>query len=633
MDKKLFNVKTDLEDIIKIIREDASDSDESIEDVLELDSDDSDADPEYVPSQQDDEFEDTFINNIRECETTRRKGKNKADKNKSKNKNSPDNFIKNKLAKKVISPEIKSTIIDFSKETEFIGKNGFKWNSPSQFIQTKHPAKNIIHISPGTTVNTSSCMEPLECFDKFLTLEIMEIILKHTNEEIERQRMRYSAQTKATISNVNLTELKALFGLIILAAAMQNNHLSTNLLFDDSFCGSRYVATMSKERFNFLINCLRFDDKISRAERQTTNKFSAVSDIWERLLENCRANYRPGAYVTIDEQLVAFRGKCPFRMYIPSKPDKYGIKIVMMCDNATKYMIDATPYLGKGTVPSNESAAEYFVNKLIYSIRNSNRNVTFDNWFTSVPLVQSLLKKHHLTAIGTIRKNKREFPEAFVDINYQKRDSGTSLFLFHEDLIALSYKPKPKKLVCLISSAHLEPIVCEQSVPQMVKDYNKSKGAVDTFDQMCHHMNCGRKTKRWPLCIFYNIINISCLNSYVILTHNHFKRNLCVKPPSRLQFMLTLHQELTKDWQMYRLTISTLPRSLRSQIENASNTNKERHTPESNIEETNKSNKGERKYCGLCSYKKRRYTTTYCMKCHLPVCGEHQQKICSSCGI
>lgn len=36
-----------------------------------------------------------------------------------------------------------------------------------------------------------------------------------------------------------LSELNALFGLIVLAAGLKNNHLTTNLLFDSSFCGNR----------------------------------------------------------------------------------------------------------------------------------------------------------------------------------------------------------------------------------------------------------------------------------------------------------------------------------------------------------------------------------------------------------
>jgi len=35
---------------------------------------------------------------------------------------------------------------------------------------------------------------------------------------------------------------------------------------------------------------------------------------------------------TIDETLVVFRGRCPFKMYIPSKPANYGIKVFSLVD-------------------------------------------------------------------------------------------------------------------------------------------------------------------------------------------------------------------------------------------------------------------------------------------------------------
>ncbi|GBP57547.1 hypothetical protein EVAR_40075_1 [Eumeta japonica] len=61
-------------------------------------------------------------------------------------------------------------------------------------------------------------------------------------------------------------------------------------------------------------------------------------------------NYVPGTNVTIDEQLLAFRGRCKFRMYIPKKPAKYGVKLEMICDSGTKYMIDIPHTLEKGPI-------------------------------------------------------------------------------------------------------------------------------------------------------------------------------------------------------------------------------------------------------------------------------------------
>ncbi|XP_035210463.1 uncharacterized protein LOC118184844 [Stegodyphus dumicola] len=130
-------------------------------------------------------------------------------------------------------------------------------------------------------------------------------------------------------------------------------------MFDVTFSGGRYRATFSERRFSFLLDCLRFDEKDTREERKKTDKLAAIRQIWEILIENCKKYYKPSSYTTIDEQLIGFRGRCPFRMYIPSKPNKYGIKVIMICDNSTKYMMNAVPYLGSGSVPRGMVAADY----------------------------------------------------------------------------------------------------------------------------------------------------------------------------------------------------------------------------------------------------------------------------------
>lgn len=66
---------------------------------------------------------------------------------------------------------------------------------------------------------------------------------------------------KITLQNINLNELKGLLGILISSAAMKNNHLLANNLFDISLCSYRYCSTMSLTRFNFLVSCLRFDSK------------------------------------------------------------------------------------------------------------------------------------------------------------------------------------------------------------------------------------------------------------------------------------------------------------------------------------------------------------------------------------
>lgn len=77
---------------------------------------------------------------------------------------------------------------------------------------------------------------------------------------------------------------------------------------------------MPRERFDFLLNCLRFDDKCTRNQRRSQDKLAAIRELWESFIQKCRDMYKCGIHVTIDEQLIGFRGRCPFWMYIPSKP-------------------------------------------------------------------------------------------------------------------------------------------------------------------------------------------------------------------------------------------------------------------------------------------------------------------------
>ena len=50
--------------------------------------------------------------------------------------------------------------------------------------------------------------------------------------------------------------------------------------------------------------------------------------------------------------------------------------------------------------------------------------------------------------------------------------------------------------------------------------YNHEKGGVDSDDQMCAQYTTARKTNRWPMRVFYGIVDSSALNAYVIFTHN-----------------------------------------------------------------------------------------------------------------
>ncbi|GFN88323.1 PiggyBac transposable element-derived protein 4-like protein [Plakobranchus ocellatus] len=173
-------------------------------------------------------------------------------------------------------------------------------------------------------------------------------------------------------------------------------------------------------------------------------------------------------------------------MYIPSKPDKYGLKIYWVCESDTGYPLKSLPYLGKvGRLPEKDHG-ENCVIKLIEPYYRSGRNVTFDNFFTTLKLIQHLLRQG-LTCVGTVRKDKKFIPKALRHHSFSKDKQYTSRFAFQEKATMVSYKSKKNKVVTLLSTMHSDKAVSEdEKKPDIVAFYNSTKGRVDGMDQKVH---------------------------------------------------------------------------------------------------------------------------------------------------
>ena len=230
----------------------------------------------------------------------------------------------------------------------------------------------------------------------------------------------------------------------------------------------------------------------------------------------------------------------------------------MLCDNKTKYMLNAEVYLGKGTHTEGLGLAEYFIMNLASPIFGSKRNITMDNWFTSVSVAKKLLQvPHEITIVGTLRKNKPEIPPEMLEV--RKENVEKEKFCFNDKLTMLSYQSKPHKNVILLSTMHVgEDFIGNK--PEMIHFYNSIKGGVDAFDQMSAQISCSRKTRRWPLCVFYGMLNTTIINSWII-----FKENT-TEDCKRRNFALTLANELGEEWMKKRLQNPSLPTILKDEI-------------------------------------------------------------------
>ena len=96
-------------------------------------------------------------------------------------------------------------------------------------------------------------------------------------------------------------------------------------------------------------------DAAARRQHHSPDKFEPIRDCFETWNGFLREAYIPGESITVDEQLVTFRGKCSFRQYIASKPGRYGINIWAICDKITSYAWKMKVYTGNKLVKEVKS--------------------------------------------------------------------------------------------------------------------------------------------------------------------------------------------------------------------------------------------------------------------------------------
>ena len=441
----------------------------------------------------------------------------------------------------------------------FYGKDKcLKWRMEQPHTNVRTRQHNIVLQIPGlrpTAKQLGRNPDIEEVWGLLFTHEILDEILHWTNRKIVQLREKYSRKNLSFLQSLELIELKAFIGLLVFTAVFKSgNETVDNLFATDGTGRDIFRCTMSKKRFLFILAAIRFDNPDNREERKKEVATAAISKIFNQFIENCQLCYTPGTCVCIDEMLVPFRGRCKFRMYMPKKPAKYGLKVMCMTDARTQYLCNAYIYSGKGSDGQSLSEEEMklgipsqFIVRLTKPIQNTRRNVTADNWFSSIEVVKELSKRG-LTYVGTLKKNKKEIPAQFQP--HKTRETASSIYGFTEDMTLLSYVPKKSKAVILVSSMHHsatdDP---DTGKPEIISFYNLTKGGVDGLDQKCANYTSSRRTRRWPMAIFFTIIDVGCgVNAYVL--HQAYAN---APKMDRLDFMKNLAKSLVYPQMQKRL--------------------------------------------------------------------------------
>jgi len=279
------------------------------------------------------------------------------------------------------------------------------------------------------------------------------------------------------------------------------------------------------------------------------DKLFKLRPIIDKLNVSFKNNFYGTREISVDESMIKFKGRSSIKQYNPMKPIKRGYKIWSMADQKG-YMLAFKVYQGKEENVSSEfenyGLGERVVLELTKSVWNEYREIYFDNYFSSPKLLQKLHVERTL-GCGTIRANRKGLPNQMI--LDKKMSRGDSDIKYLPDGVSF-IKWMDNKAVHFISNFHGSEITnvnrknkdgssVSVKCPASVSDYNKYMGGVDHADRLRALYNIERKSRKWWHRLFFGLLDIMFVNSYVVYCSLFGKMSVLEYRRSVVQGLLT----------------------------------------------------------------------------------------------
>lgn len=300
---------------------------------------------------------------------------------------------------------------------------------------------------------------------------------------------------------------------------------------------------MSRDRFDSILTNLHVNDN-QTMPNPNPDRLYKLRPMIDTLNMTFKTFYNGTREKSVDESMVLFKGRSFLKQYNPMKPIKRGYKLWCLADQKG-YISKFKVYQGKDELVEQEfdnfGLGERVVLELTKQIWGQNNIVFFDNYFTSITLLERL-KIENVLACGTIRQNRKGMPNNLTaDKNLQRGE-----FDYRISKLGIStFKWKDNRIVHFASNYHgsdeasvmrraRDGSRSEIRCPLIVKHYNSHMGGVDLADQLRSSYCVDRKSRKWWHRLFWAFLDIAFVNAYVIynelydpITLKEYRRSVC----------------------------------------------------------------------------------------------------------
>ncbi len=396
---------------------------------------------------------------------------------------------------------------------------------------TSGPNIRYIHRIHRTQKSKNS-ISAIDCLLCYFTTPIMFEFVNSTNSFGKL----FLNKWKDTI----LSEFMIFFAIILSLGIMR--FPNRDIIWESVNFGSSWIRNlMTQRRFSDLLRAWHYEDYSKYTsneigELKKRDPFWSVKTI-SKIIANAFQNvFHCGQLLDVDEQTVPWKGRHRCRCYNPNKPDKWHFKIFALNDSNTGYMTNFYLYEGAAENRDGVSATLYPIIKLLnHDIYKGKRHiVATDNWYTSIDALK-FVKSINAEYVGTIKTNKRGLPQEGIfpkkgrgkkargvmkqmscDLNGYK--AYLNAWMDNKPVHILStmrsYKTTVTRMTSDANKKNWRKIVYD--CPDIIKQYNKTMGGTDAFDQKLSYYKPKVKTISWQPRILIHLLNAAVTNGHIL---------------------------------------------------------------------------------------------------------------------
>ena len=232
--------------------------------------------------------------------------------------------------------------------------------------------------------------------------------------------------------------------------------------------------------------------------------------------------------------MIKFNGRSRLKVYMPSKPIKFGFKVYLMTDASNSYVLNWILHEGP-----NESLVS-LTQRIAEAYENRGFIVFMDRYYTTIDVIKDLSDRG-FGVFAAIQQNRIHGNKKMKE-SFKRLGEGESKFYLYENQKILLTCWRDSKVVLLISNlgddnlvqicrnknikvnGEITYVMKELDCPENIKTYSMYSRGVDRFDQLISYYTIDHKSVKWYLRIVLHLISVAMYNSFILYSKSKGKK-------------------------------------------------------------------------------------------------------------